>query len=378
MKFHNREGWRVENELLRVTVLRGGGHIAEMLDKKSDVSPLWIPPWPSIDPSEYHPERDTSYGRNNESKLLAGIMGHNLCLDTFGPPSAEQLHAGISGHGEASVACYEAEVHESAIHLSSILKFSQLKICRIIRINDALPEVHIVESVRNLSSSTRQIAWTQHVSLGPPFLVPGKTQFLIPTERSRTFENEGFDGGGLVRGTDFDWPLAPAVSGGTSDLSTFAYGRRNASFTTHLLDRSRETAFFTAYSPEFQVRFGYQWRRNCFPWIGVWEENMSRTSAPWNGRTIACGMEFGASPFPETNQHMIERGSLLGVPVSRTLGPYAHVSVEYSAFFCRAGANSGARTKAIEVGHAVTGNRDPEVIWRRQGATGCFARSTTW
>jgi len=227
----------------------------------------------------------------------------------------------------------EAWQVESAIHLSSILKFSQLTLSRNIRLNDAAPEVHIVESVGNLSSSTRQITWTQHVSLGPPFLVPDKTQFLIHTERSRTFENEGFDTGGLVRGRNFDWPQAPTVSGCTSNLSTFAYGGRNASFTTHLLDRSRETASFTAYSPNFPVRVGYQWRRNHFPWIGVLEENMSRTGAPWNGRTIACGMEFGVSPFPGTNQHMIERGSLFGMPVSRTLGPYAHVSVEYSAFF---------------------------------------------
>ena len=59
----------------------------------------------------------------------------------------------------------------------------------------------------------------------------------------------------------------------------------------------------------------------------------SRTSTPWNGRTVACGMEFGVSPFPETNQQMIERGSLFGVPVFRTLGPRAQMSVEYSAFF---------------------------------------------
>jgi hypothetical protein len=298
MKFHNREGWRVENELLRVTVLRGGGHIAEMLDKKSDVSPLWIPPWPSIDPSEYHPERDTSYGRNNESKLLAGIIGHNLCLDTFGPPSAEQLHAGISGHGEAFVARYEAEVHESAIHLSSILKFSQLKICRIIRINDALPEVHIVESVRNLSSSTRQIAWTQHVSLGPPFLVPGKTQFLIPTERSRTFENEGFDGGGLVRGTDFDWPLAPAVSGGTSDLSIFAYGSRNASFTTHLLDSSREPLFLRPTLPSFRSDSDISGGETVFPGSAYGKRTCPERARPGTEERSPAVWSLGRRHFP--------------------------------------------------------------------------------
>ena len=32
---------------LRVTVLEEGGHIAEILDKRSGINPLWTPPWPS-------------------------------------------------------------------------------------------------------------------------------------------------------------------------------------------------------------------------------------------------------------------------------------------------------------------------------------------
>ena len=42
-----------------------------------------------------------------ESKLLAGIMGHNLCMDMFGGPSREEAAAGMTVHGEASVAPYE-------------------------------------------------------------------------------------------------------------------------------------------------------------------------------------------------------------------------------------------------------------------------------
>jgi len=336
MMFHNREAWQIENRGLRVTVLRGGGHIAEVLDKRTGISPLWVPPWPSIDPAEYNPDRDSCYGQNDESRLLSGIMGHNLCLDTFGPPSKEQLRAGISVHGEASVARYEGDVYEEGLHLHSMLKFSQLRVTRSIRLDANSPRVHIRESVENFAPIPRYIAWTQHVSLGPPFLVPGETQLLIHALRSRVYEADGFDAGELMRGADFNWPKAPTILQGTSDLSTFACGGRSASFTTHVLDRSVDAIFFTVFSPQYQLAFGYEWNPKDFPWIGIWEENKSRTAAPWCGKTVACGMEFGVSPFPEANAQMIQRGQLFNVPTFRMLKAREQVSVQYSAFFAPA------------------------------------------
>src|SRR5277367_1713166 len=101
---------RIENSELVVTVSREGGHIAEIIERKSGVNPLWTPPWPSIEPSTYSVERHPEYGNDSESKLLAGILGHNLCLDIFGPPSAAEYEAGVTVHGESSVAPYELEI----------------------------------------------------------------------------------------------------------------------------------------------------------------------------------------------------------------------------------------------------------------------------
>jgi len=90
-----------------VTVLEQGGHIAEIYDKEAGVNPLWTPPWRSIEPSTYTPQTHPEYGREPDALLLAGIMGHNLCLDTFGAPSPEELAAGMPVHGEGSVVRYE-------------------------------------------------------------------------------------------------------------------------------------------------------------------------------------------------------------------------------------------------------------------------------
>lgn len=106
--YRNRRAVQLENEKVRITVLVEGGHIAELLDKKTGINPLWTPPWPSIEPSTWSPANH-EYGNDAESKLLSGIMGHNLCLDLFGGPSKEEAAAGMTVHGEASVVAYRIE-----------------------------------------------------------------------------------------------------------------------------------------------------------------------------------------------------------------------------------------------------------------------------
>src|SRR3954463_9777615 len=95
----------IENDEIRVTVLEEGGHIAEVLDKRTGVNPLWAPPWPSIEPSAFDRMRHGDlYGGGSDGRLLAGIMGHSLCLDVFGGPSDDEATAGLTTHGEGSVA----------------------------------------------------------------------------------------------------------------------------------------------------------------------------------------------------------------------------------------------------------------------------------
>src|SRR4051812_38635328 len=86
-EYRGRRAMTISNGTLRVTVLEEGGHIAEITDMATGVNPLWTPHWPSIEPSAYDPARDTIYGGGADASLLAGIMGHNLCLDIFGGPS---------------------------------------------------------------------------------------------------------------------------------------------------------------------------------------------------------------------------------------------------------------------------------------------------
>jgi hypothetical protein len=318
-----------ENGHLRITVLREGGHIAEIFDKQTGVNPLWTPPWPSIEPSEYDAADYPEYGTGAEAKLLAGIMGHNLCLDLFGGPSPEEAAAGIAVHGEGSVLPYEIAESSGGIVMRVRLPMAGLEFERRLELRGRALAIH--ETVQNLTACDRPIAWTQHVTLGPPFLEPGVTQWGASATRSRVYESRFGDDDYLQPGADFDWPHAPRNGGGVADLRTFDGSLPSSAFTTHLMDPKKEHAWFAAFSPSCKLAFGYVWRRADFPWMGIWEENHSRTNTPWNGVTEARGMEFGVSPMPESRREMIDRHRLFDVPTYRWLPARSRLEVEYWA-----------------------------------------------
>lgn len=333
VQFHNRRAVQIENAALRLTVLEEGGHIAEILHKASGVNPLWIPPWPSIEPSSYDPQRHPEYGHDSESRLLAGIMGHNLCLDIFGVPSAEEAASGLTVHGEASVASYEIDGDETSLRMRARLREAALEVERSIRLEPDGDRIEITETVENLTATDRPVGWTEHVTLGPPFLARGVTQIRAPGSRSKVFEEDfAAPHGRHIPGAEFDWPLVPLRGGGFQDLRVFTDAEASGGFTANLMDPSRELVFFVAYSPASHLALAYVWRQVDFPWLGIWEENRSRYQPPWNGQTLALGLEFGVSPMPETRRQMIERGRMFGAPCFRWIPARSRVEVTYRAF----------------------------------------------
>ena len=312
MTYCGRASSSIENDQLRVTVLREGGHIAEILHKTSGVNPLWTPPWPSMEPSAFH---DAS--APVDAKLLAGIMGHNICLDIFGVPSPEEAAAGIGVHGEAPVAPYEIEMSGGSLVMRALLPLAEIRFERTIELRGSA--VAIAEVVESLAAFDRPIGWTQHVTLGPPFLECGITQFEFAATRARSFETAFGADDRMTPGHEF----APQAY-------TFSDAPRFSNYTANLMDPANPQASFRAWNPRLGLAFSCEWNRADFPWLGIWEENRSRLHAPWNGETVACGMEFGASPFPETRRQMVDRGPLFGAPGYRWLSARGRLESRYS------------------------------------------------
>jgi hypothetical protein len=328
-KYNGRRAVTIENSDLHVIVLPGGGHIASILHKRTGVNPLWTPPWTSVDPVTFDATKHPEFGAGCDARLLAGIMGHNLCLDIFGGPSAEEEAAGVTPHGEGSVVAFDITEAGGELIMKAEMLLAQIRFERRLELHGTA--IRIRESAESLAAFDRPIGWTQHATLGPPFLENGKTQFRASAAQSMVFEDEFGTDAYLKPGAEFEWPLAPAKDGSFMDLRVMNISPVSSGYTAHAMDEASENAFFTAWSPSTKVAFGYTWKRADFPWLGIWEENHSRTGTPWNGKTLTRGMEFGASPFPESRRAAVERGRLFGAPTFRWLPARATLRVEYWA-----------------------------------------------
>jgi hypothetical protein len=325
--FKGRRAVQLENEALRVTVLEEGGHIAEVFDKRAGASPLWVPPWVSIEPSCFSPGEHRHFGNGPDAKLLAGIMGHNLCLDLFGVPSPEEALAGFTVHGEASVDRYDIAESSGELLLQLTLSLAQLKFSRSLKLHGHQVRIH--EVIENLGFEDRPLGWTQHVTLGPPFLDPATTQFRASLSSSIVSAGDPGAHAYLTLGNAFEWPMAPRNDGGTVDMRQMNRLAPASGYTAHLADTKCEHAYFIAFAPQFRLAFGYIWKRVDYPWLGIWEENCSRTASPWDGRTVTRGMEFGVSPFPESRREMVERNRLFDTPTCKWIPCRGRLEAEY-------------------------------------------------
>jgi hypothetical protein len=330
--FRGRRSVTIGTNELRLTLTEEGGQIAELLHLKSGISPLYVPEWRSIEPSEYSAELDPEYGSNAESRLVAGLLGHSICLDIFGAPGPEEAAAGIPVHGEASIARYSLETTENSLHMYASLPRAQMTFRRRIALGDN-GLVLFSESVVNDADVDHPIGWTQHVTLGAPFLEGGLTRFLVSAKESKV-SGRSFNNGLGMQEPDavFEWPLCPRKDGTVDDLRALTTDAVSGGFTAHRMDPALPHAFFVAWSERFNLAFGYVWQREDFPWLSRWEENHLRPWTPWSSKALALGMEFGVSPMVESRREMVERGRLFDTPTFRWIPARTEVTARYCAF----------------------------------------------
>lgn len=266
-----------------------GGHIAEILDKRTGINPLWSPKWDSIDPSSLSTDRIAFYGGPADGPLLAGILGHNLCLDIFGGPSSDELSAGWSTHGEGSVARYRLVTDGTRMTASATFPLADLDFLRRIELQGT--SVLIIETVTNRSAFDRPIGRTQHATFGAPFVKNGVSEHRCSATLAKVFERPFGPADYLDPGEVFDWPLAPLIDGGVVDLRRFSGAPASSAYTAYLMDPTREHAFFVAHSPEFELAAGYVWRRQDFPWMG----SGRRTEADHRRRGTSTRLRGGSN-----------------------------------------------------------------------------------
>lgn len=339
-----RSGYRIHANWGHVAVLEGGGHLCELgLNSVPDVNPLWRPQWTTMDPQLYSAAKHhRTYGRAPDGKLLAGIAGHSLSFDHFGPPSAEETAAGLTTHGEAPCTRWtRLKARDgSALHYGCTLREAQIEFERTISLDPAHPIIYCEERARNLSPYDRPISWNEHVTFGPPFLEPGTTLFDMPATRARVCASGYSERNFLKPDAEFTWPQAPRKGGGHSDLRVSSEGRFGH-YTAQLLDRSLDLAFISACNPATGLLVVYAFSRADFPWVGNWEERNNREAAPWSGRTVCRGIEFSTTPFAIPRRETIDQGRLFGESTYRWLAAKSAISVRFMILLWKVPADFG-------------------------------------
>jgi hypothetical protein len=331
---HGRAGYRIEANWGRVGILEGGGHICEAsLKACGELNPLWTPPWKTIDPQNYSPSRHAHlYGPPPDGRLLAGIAGHSLSFDHFGPPSKEEVGAGRSTHGEAPAMKWKLQPVRRALgptlQASATLREAQLHFTRTVSLDPRRPVVYCEEQARNLSAFDRPISWNEHVTFGPPFVEPGITIFDMPATRGKVCPPSYSSRPIIKPDAEFKWPLAPAIAGGILDLRTIP-DSRFGNYTAQLLNPAARIAFTSACNPRLSLLVVHAFRRADFPWVGRWLERFYRPNVPWSRRTFCCGLEFSSTPFAIPRRETVDQNRLFGERTYRWLPAKSTVTIRF-------------------------------------------------
>lgn len=313
----------LDNGLIRVALLRGGGHIAEVRlltkDPKTNVNPMRVPHYPTIEPYEYDPAKhDALYGSDPHRWLSSGYMGHLLCFPSYGPPSSpEEVKAGLGNHGEAPIVEWKmlgVDQGDDSLtfRYGAMLEKTQYRVGRAITMAKGKRMVRVEEWVENLTSFDRPINWMQHATFGPPFVKPGETFLDMSATKGQNTETE-------VNWADGKMRVMPSTP-------------HSGNYTTFLLDPHRDEQFFTMYNANYNVLIGYLFPAGGNPWIADWQENQRVKQLPWNGEVIARGIEFGSTPYAEGLRKSVERGALFGVPAYRWIGAKQRLETGFTIF----------------------------------------------
>ena len=338
VSWKNRSAYRLSTGVIELTILLGGGHIADFRLSGSTINIMWEASWPTIDPQTFDAAVHASlYGDTPPGKFLCGYTGHSVVVGNFGMPSAHEASHGVPLHGEASSSQWRvvSATHNDrhcALLLEVVLPYYQLIFQREVVIAPEAFSASITESITNLAATEREFQWVQHATFGEPFLTRDESAVFVDISRAITWPL-GYEGHELLRDdAEFLWPNAPASSGGSVDLAN-PFALDGTGFLASLLTSAdHPKAAVVVHNRRHALAAGYCFDRAQFPWITLWEETHARRYAPWNGNARARGIEFGNSPMPLGIEQAHETQLFFDTPVLTRIAPRASLATTYDLF----------------------------------------------
>jgi hypothetical protein len=300
------DAWQLTGARLNLVVTRVGAQVAAIRHHGERLNPLWEPPWPAADPADVRPSPESIYGAGIDAPLLAGISGHNVCIDRFGPPWPNENKP---VHGEAGAAIWRMlPPFPDRVEFEVRLPMAKLHIRR--RFELMGDTCRLSTALRSENDGVQDIEWAEHPTVGDPFLTGAK----------------------FTAGIDLvvNWPLVPepgsrfCAHAPEADIpvsEALAMPAANAAPCGDVLGARVIDGWWTAENRALRRRLTYRWNAEEFPWLAMWTQHRSRTKPPWNGVVRSRGMEFSTKPFPEGKPPAARARSYRGRPTTLSLAP---------------------------------------------------------
>jgi hypothetical protein len=289
------------------------------------------------------PEKLSPFGNPEKLTLTPAptkplqLLGYFVCVDGFGPPSADERKAGLPQHGEVHVSPWELissgkQASVTTAKFRVALPMVQETFIRTITLVDGENVIYLDSELESLLGFDRPVNWGEHVTIASPFLEPEKNFVDLSSGRSKT---RAYESGPmstrrrLASFQDMTWPMGPARDGGGMiDLRGVPASPNSMDHITTLWDPSRKLAFVTSVNPARQYLLGCILRRDEYPWIQQW---MMYGANGWLQR----GLEFATQPFDVPRRDAITTGRLFDTPTFRWLPAKSKITTRFLMFYAK-------------------------------------------
>lgn len=252
-------------------------------------------------------------------------MGHFLCLDRWGPPSAAEEKNGMPFHGEASKVEWRVtrapERRNGGIEaeMTADLPLAGLAVRRHIRMPDASAQVLVQEEVTNRNRLGRIFNMVQHPTIGAPFLDPYTTV-------------DASAGRGLMQSSPLPNPERPTVrwpnalhAGKRVDLRRLT---DDPDPNVVSFEVPGALGWTTACAPEQGRLLGYAWKTADYPWFSAWRHVE-------HGKPALRGLEFGTTGLHQPFPVLVAKGRIFDLPLYTYLDAGESVTRSYTMFLVR-------------------------------------------
>lgn len=252
-------------------------------------------------------------------------LGHFLCLDRWGPPSAAEEKNGMPFHGEASKVTWKVtrppQPRDGApeMEMTADLPLAGLSVRRTLRMRPDAALFVVREEVTNRNRLGRIYNMVQHPTIGPPFL-------------DADTEVDASAGRGLMQSSPLPDPERPEVrwphallEGKPVDLRRLT-DQPNPNVVSFVV--TEDLGWTTACAPKQRLLLGYAWPRADYPWFNAWRHVE-------NGKPAFRGLEFGTTGLHQPFPVLVKKGRIFDLPLYTYLDAGEAVTRSYAAFLVR-------------------------------------------